>query len=139
MTGNPSTSTYQWFKDTYLPQPAELALSLGCGFGGFERIAIALGLARTFHANDLSVGAIEKAKAAALEAGMADKIKYSVENLDEIVLPNATYDAIFRISSVHHVFELERLFAQCRQALKPGALLFLDEYIGPSPSKPRHS
>lgn len=131
-TGSPQKSTYQWFKESYFPQPAELALSLGCGLGGFERTAIAIGLARRFQANDLSAGAIEKAKASALEAGMADKIEYSVANLNEIVLPPATYDAIFGISSVHHVFELERLFAQCRQALKPGALLFLDEYIGPS-------
>lgn len=43
-----------------------------------------------------------------------------------------TYDAIFAISSAHHVFELENLLTQCRIALKPGSLLFQDKYIGPS-------
>ena len=34
--------------------------------------------------------------------------------------------------SAHHVYGLENYFKQYRQALKPGAFLFLDEFIGPS-------
>ena len=85
-----------------------------------------------FHANDLSDGAIEKAREGAAQAGLADKIEYSVLNLDDFALPAASYDAIFALSSAHHVFRLENLFRQCRKALKPHGLLFLDEYIGPS-------
>lgn len=132
VTGDPNLSTAAWFKQKFFPQPVELALALGCGFGGFERAAIDLGIAKKFHANDLSTGAIEKARQDAREADMADKIEYRVLNLDECVLPRETYDAIFAVSSAHHVFQLENLFRQCRQALKPGGLMFLDEYIGPS-------
>jgi SAM-dependent methyltransferase len=60
------------------------------------------------------------------------RIEYSALDLNEATLPRSTYDAIFILSAAHHVFELEHLFAHCHAALKPGGLLILDEYIGPS-------
>ncbi len=132
VSGDPKVSTMWWFRNKYFQRPVELALSLGCGFGGFERFGIDNGITRKFHANDLSDGAIEKAREGAAQAGLADKIEYSVLNLDDFALPAASYDAIFALSSAHHVFRLENLFRQCRKALKPHGLLFLDEYIGPS-------
>jgi 2-polyprenyl-3-methyl-5-hydroxy-6-metoxy-1,4-benzoquinol methylase len=132
VSGDPNLPTVAWLQQQFFPEPVELGLSLGCGFGGFERVAINLGIARKFHANDISEGAIKKAEAAAREAGLEEKIEYTVANLDECSLPAETYDAIFALSSAHHVFQLENLFRQCRSSLKPGGLLFLDEYIGPS-------
>ena len=133
ISGDPGVSTAAWFKQKFFPEPAELCLSLGCGFGHFERSCIDNGIAKKFHANDISAGAIEKARQAAANAGMSDKITYEVVNLDgDYNLPPATYDAIFAIASAHHVFQLENLFRQCRAALKPGGKLFLDEYVGPS-------
>lgn len=132
VSGDPNVSTMQWFRNKYFPRPVDLALSLGCGFGGFERFGIAAGIARKFHANDLSDGAIAKAREVAAAEGFGDKIDYSVVNLDECTLPAATYDAVFALSSAHHVFRLENLFRQCRKTLKPNGLLFMDEYIGPS-------
>jgi SAM-dependent methyltransferase len=132
VSGDPTVSTLAWFKQKYFPRPVDLALSLGCGFGGFERFGLEVGIAKKFIANDLSEGAIGKARETAAQAGMADRIEYSVANLDECRLPAATYDAIFALSAAHHVFQLENLFRQCRKALKPGGLLFLDEYVGPS-------
>ena len=37
VTGNPKLGTYLCWAGKYFQKPAELALSLGCGFGGFER------------------------------------------------------------------------------------------------------
>lgn len=132
VSGDPKVSTLLWFRQKYFPRPVDLALSLGCGFGGFERLGVEQNIARTFHANDLSEGAVAKARETAAQAGMADRIEYSVVNLDECELPAARYDAIFALSAAHHVFRLENLFRQCRRALKPGGLFFLDEYVGPS-------
>ena len=132
ITGNPQLSTVDWFKRKFFAVPVDLCLSLGCGFGDFERAAISLGIATRFHAHDLAPAAVETAQKRATEAGMGNRIDYSVENLDRIDLPSETYDAVFGISAVHHVFELERLFRKVRASLKPGGLFFLDEYVGPS-------
>ena len=132
VSGDPNVSTLMWFKQTYFPRPVELALSLGCGFGRFERDAVSVGIAKKFHANDISEGAVAKARKDAADAGLANQIEYSVLNLNDATLSRATYDAVFVLSAAHHVFELEKLFRQCRKALKPGGMLFLDEYVGPS-------
>jgi SAM-dependent methyltransferase len=55
-----------------------------------------------------------------------------VLDLNSGKLPEAAYDVVFALSCIHHVFQLEELFKQVRRAMKPGALFYLDEYIGPS-------
>ena len=132
VSGDPKIDTYSWFKQTYFPNAVPLALTIGCGLGPFERYAIKIGIAERFQANDISSGAIETAKALAAEAGLSNRIDYSVVDVDHIELPPKQYDAIFTISSAHHIYNLENLFRQCRHALKPTGLLLLDEYIGPS-------
>jgi SAM-dependent methyltransferase len=134
VSGDPNIDTFAWFKQKFFPKPAELCLSLGCGSGRVERMSINLGISNRFDGIDISEGAIDKARQAAIAAGLADRITYNVANLDDPALSFRTemYDGIFAHSSIHHVFQLENLFRQCRSALKAGGLLFLDEYIGPS-------
>ena len=61
-SGDPNIGTAEWLRRKYLPQPADLALSLGCGFGAFDRDVIKSGIARKLHSNDISAGAIERAR-----------------------------------------------------------------------------
>ena len=132
VSGDASTIVSQYWQQKYLTTPAEIALSLGCGFGNFERFTLSAGLAARMEAVDISPAAVEKAERYAADAGLSDRVSYSVKDLDRDSLPVDRYNAIFGIASVHHVRELERLFEQCRKALKKDGLLFLDEYIGPS-------
>jgi hypothetical protein len=46
VTGDPDLVAAGWFNQKFFPEPVDLALSLGCGFGGFERVMIAFGLAK---------------------------------------------------------------------------------------------
>lgn len=130
--GDPTADLAEYWRRSFLTKPAPVALSLGCGFGLWERIALAKNLAAHIDAYDVSEGAIEKARAYAAEAGFADRVTYAVADLNAIELPEQHYDAIFGISSLHHVQELERLFSLCRRALKLGGLMFIDEYVGPA-------
>jgi SAM-dependent methyltransferase len=50
-------------------------------------------------------------------------------------LPANAYDIVFFHGSLHHVRSVERALAQVRRALKPGGLLYLDEYMGPARSE----
>jgi SAM-dependent methyltransferase len=132
VSGDFEVGVAEHWRRTYLASPAPLALSVGCGFGGFERDALRMGLAERFEAVDISSKAIEKAKAYAAEAGLSGRISYAAVDLEKATLAEDHYDAIFGISSIHHVKDLEGLFRQCRRALKPGGLMFLEEYVGPS-------
>jgi len=132
ISGDPDLSTVVWFKNKFLAKPSEHCLALGCGHGVFDRQAIEFGLARHVHAVDISKGAIESARQAASDAGLATQIDYEVSDINKISLPASTYDLVVAMSSIHHVAELENLFAQCARTLKPGGLFFMDEYVGPS-------
>jgi 2-polyprenyl-3-methyl-5-hydroxy-6-metoxy-1,4-benzoquinol methylase len=132
VSGDVSIGVAEHWRRRFIPKPVPLALSTGCGFGGFERMALSMGLAERFEACDVSKSAIEQARTYAKDAGLADRVTYQVIDLDRSTLPEGRYDAIFGISSVHHVGNLEDFFESCRAALKPGGLLFMDEYVGPS-------
>ncbi len=132
VTGDPNLHFVEWFQQAYLPTQVDLALSLGCGLGGFERSACQLRIAQKIDANDISSGAIVTAKAEAEKAGLGDRINYSIVNLDEAGFPEAAYDVVFGNSCVHHVFQLEGLFKRVRKSMKPGALFYLNEYVGPT-------
>jgi SAM-dependent methyltransferase len=132
VTGDSSVSTIEWVKRVYFPKAVGELLSLGCGFGGFERHAVDIGIAKSIYAIDVSSGAIERSRKSVAEAGLSDQIRYEIGDLNKLQLQPSSYDAIAAISSVHHIFQLENLFAQCRTALRPGGLMVLDEYVGPS-------
>jgi SAM-dependent methyltransferase len=131
VTGDASVNGVQWFQRKYLPGSVDVALSLGCGLGPFERDAVRMKIAERLFAVDISPGAIETARRAAAAAGMSDRISYAVLDLNSDALPRATYDVVFGLSCIHHVFELDHAFEQIHLSLKPGGLLYIDEYIGP--------
>jgi SAM-dependent methyltransferase len=131
-TGDANKEIFECLRRQYLPEPADLALSLGSGFGAFDRMAIKNNFARRIHAFDLSTNAVAQATTAAEAEGLADRIQYSVADLNSIQLPSKQYDAVFAIAAVHHIFQLEDLFKRILNTMKPNAIFILDEYIGPS-------
>lgn len=132
VTGDANKGVLEDFRLRYFSEPPDLALSLGCGFGAFDRMAVRHNFARRIHACDLSANAIAVARATAEAEGITDRIEYSIADMNSIQLPRQQYDIVFAVSTVHHVFHLEGLFKQVLNTLKPGALFVLDEYIGPS-------
>ena len=124
---------YGRFLDRYLKGnlPVERALTLGCGRGELERGLSKYGFARIHEAVDITESAVRLAEQAAATESF-NHIRYAVADLNTIQLEPRAYDVIFGISSIHHVEELEHLFDQTREALRPGGYLFLDEYIGPT-------
>jgi SAM-dependent methyltransferase len=132
MTGDPNVNWLNFVKQRYCETPRETGLSLGCGEGCAERDAIQLGLCMQMEAYDLSPGAIQAAEEQAAAVGMADRIRYGIADLDEISLPAAAYDLIIAGQSVHHISNLEHLAEQLHKSLRPGGILILNEYVGPS-------
>ncbi|SDJ55500.1 Methyltransferase domain-containing protein [Aliiruegeria lutimaris] len=46
-------------------------------------------------------------------------------------LPDASYDVITFIASLHHFDDLDGILKRCERALAPGGVLWATEYIGP--------
>lgn len=128
--GDPGRNWLEYFKRRHLPETVARGLTIGCGDGGLERHGAVLRLCEHYDAFDVSPGAIEIAQAAAAKAGLAN-VTYAVQDLNDAAFERDRYDVAFASMALHHIENLEHLFEQVREALKPGGLLVFNEYVGP--------
>lgn len=135
VTGDPNLWPMEWFAKNYAPKPLELGLSVGCGTGLLERDLFAKGVCARVEGVDFSPESIAEARRGAEEAGLASSLDYRLADINAIRLPRARYDIVFFHGSLHHIRNVEGVMEEVRGALRPGGLLFLDEYMGPSRSE----
>lgn len=125
-----------WFQDAFAERlPVGEALVLGCGTGSLERDLVGKGIARRALGVDVVEEPLAFARNEAQSAGLADRIRYRcgdarafLEDLEEPA------EAIFFQASLHHFEDVPGFLALVRSRLRPGGLLYLDEYVGPSMS-----
>jgi SAM-dependent methyltransferase len=117
--------------------PVARALSVGCGTGSLERVAVRFGMAERIDGIDVSATALDRARSlAAADAALAGRIAYT--EVDAATWLQATapgrYQLILFHGSLHHIADLEAVLASCAAVLRGAAQgwLYLDEYIGPS-------
>ncbi len=132
VTGDPNRWPMEWFARRYAPSPLPRGLSVGCGPGLLERDVIEKGICRAVEGIDFSSEAIARARQGAQEANLSKVLEYRVGDVNAMELPEEAFDIVFFHGSLHHVRSVERALAAVRGALKPGGLLYLDEYMGPS-------
>jgi SAM-dependent methyltransferase len=130
VTGSPDLWPIEWYR-TRVPAPFPAALSLGCGEGALERDLLAKGLCTSILGIDISATALKLAEARAREAGLTG-VEYRQGDLNSLELPDAAFDAAFFHQSLHHVEDLDSCLSATAAALRPGALVYFDEYVGPS-------
>lgn len=135
VTGDPNRWPMEWFAGRYARQPASLGLSIGSGSGLLERDVVTKGICRAVEGIDFSAEAVAQARRDAEEANLSRVLDYRVADINALSLPADRYDIVFFHGSLHHVRSVERALSQVRHALKPGGLLYLDEYMGPSRSE----
>ncbi|HEY0203996.1 MAG TPA: methyltransferase domain-containing protein [Acetobacteraceae bacterium] len=111
--------------------PIPRALEIGCGDGGIALGLMQAGWFKCLDAFDVAEGAIASAQAQAAAAGF-DTLRFLVRDGDTLTLEPGAYDFIYANHALHHITNLEHLFAQCAAALRPGGMLFASDYVGPS-------
>ncbi|SDT93735.1 Glycosyltransferase, GT2 family [Pseudomonas pohangensis] len=134
VSGNPDLRCYQQLRQ-FLEQrgwhfPVKRAASLGCGFGGLERALANEHMAERIDGYDIASGAIAEARRLGVQMHLPS-LHYHVTDLERLQLPEAEFDLIFAYSCIHHIDDLDRMFKQIRQALRPGGIFHLHEYVGP--------
>ncbi|HET7705943.1 MAG TPA: class I SAM-dependent methyltransferase [Thermoanaerobaculia bacterium] len=123
---------FDWFERWLGGRRFERALSIGCGAGALERDLVRRGICANIDAFDGSVGSLRLARQEAVASGMAGRIRYFASNFNEPVLPRRKYDLVLFHQSAHHVAKLEKLYRALLRSMKSDAILYLDEYVGPS-------
>ncbi|SCX59351.1 class I SAM-dependent methyltransferase [Variovorax sp. EL159] len=133
-SGQPNINAYDHLKNRLSAAgwqfPVRRVASLGCGFGALERDLAGLGIAERIDGYDLAAPAIEEARRLAAEAGLQG-LHYHLIDLEREPLPENAFDIVFASHSIHHIENLDGLFASVRRALRPGGVFHLSEFIGP--------
>ena len=106
----------------------ERGLSLACGSGRAERNALASGICTSFHGVDVAEGAVEEARKIAHKEKL--DITYTVDDLNSIELEPNSYDVVITQNCLHHVLQLEHLAEQIHRTLRPGGVLWIQDYVG---------
>ena len=109
------------------------ALSLGCGAGHLDRIFKLHGYEfRSFTGIDISRAAVNRAAELASTVNLAPTVSYIASDLNQHQLPPDRFDFIYFFQSLHHIEALEWVLDQARGALRPGGLMLVNEFVGPS-------
>jgi SAM-dependent methyltransferase len=132
ISGTPAMWPLDWFESVTKGRRFRRALSIGCGTGGMERDLVRRGVAATVDAFDGSVHSLYLARTAADAEGMGKAIRYFAADFNAPKLPRGTYDLVIFHQSLHHVGKLEKLLREVLLSMVPGALLYIDEFVGPS-------
>lgn len=130
VTGSPDCWPIEWLQ-TLVPSPFAAAVSLGCGEGALERDLLSKGLCASILGIDISSAALKLAQTRSEAAGLTG-VRYQRGDLNTLKLPPAAFDAAFFHQSLHHVEDLDTCLSATASALRPGALVYIDEYVGPS-------
>jgi SAM-dependent methyltransferase len=112
--------------------PLQRTVSIGCGRGSLERDLVGKGIVTQICGVDLSLAALEEARLAAAESGLSGAIEYVRADAHAYLAAQSDLDAVFFHASLHHFADPERTLSVARNSLRPGGLLYLDEYTGPS-------
>lgn len=104
-------------------------LSLGCGYGGIElEIAQSLKSAYQLTAVDINPGVLSRARHEARQRKL--NIQFQSIDLNFAEIPEKSFDLIFAHASLHHLLNLEHLFAQIHRGLKDHGRLIIQDVIG---------
>jgi SAM-dependent methyltransferase len=129
VTGDSAKSFEAYFLERYCSQPFGRALSLGAGGGHFELSMLNLGACSEILGVDISETRVRHANALVPEH-MKGRLVFECANL-ETWRPSGHFDLLIARDVLHHIARLEELCRSLRELLMPGALLYVDEFVGP--------
>jgi len=133
VTGDPAKWPIEFLPQVVADRlPLRRAVSIGCGVGHLERSLVEIGLVERVTGVDASLVALERARSAAAEAGLSDRISYVAADARAFLGGARGLDAVFFHSSLHHFDRLPAFLGLVRSALSARGLLYFDEYVGPA-------
>ncbi|MFN4229323.1 class I SAM-dependent methyltransferase [Parvibaculum sp.] len=111
--------------------PFKHAVSVGCGRATKEQALLKSGTVERFDLFDLSDQRLKVAKARYEEKGQGDKANFVVGDAFATT-PRNTYDLVYWSASLHHMMDARAALEWSREVLKPGGVLMVHEYTGPT-------
>jgi SAM-dependent methyltransferase len=112
-------------------RPLRRGISVGCGNGGKEIALVRDGVVGHMLGYDLAEARLAHARETAAGLGLSDRIEF--RQGDAFVShAGPEFDFVYWNNSLHHMFDVPAALTWSRDVLRPGGLLLIDEFVGPS-------
>ncbi|GDX40463.1 SAM-dependent methyltransferase [Armatimonadota bacterium] len=124
---------WQTLRSMLPPMEGLRVLDLGCGFGYFARWACKAGASNVVGI-DLSEKMLERARILTLDP----VVTYYRENLENLSLPNASFDLVYSSLALHYLEDFGAICSEVRKALTMGGyfVFSVEHPIYTAPSHP---
>ncbi|MEO0371787.1 MAG: methyltransferase domain-containing protein [Pseudomonadota bacterium] len=106
-------------------------VSVGAGDGAKEIAMIAAGLVENFDLFEVSEDRVAQSRQAAADAGLSEHVTARLEDAFDHDF-EGEYDLVYWEHALHHMFDVDHAVGWSVRALKPGGLLVINDYIGPT-------
>jgi SAM-dependent methyltransferase len=105
-------------------RPGGRLLDFGCGWG--ENTPLFAHIGYQVEGFDISENNLKVARRLAEQAGVADKVHFTIQRAEQLSYSNAHFDVVAGIDILHHV-EIGSALRECRRVLRPGGMAFFVE------------
>jgi ubiquinone/menaquinone biosynthesis C-methylase UbiE len=116
-----------WLDDLIGRGPFGHAAVLGCDEDRHDAEWMRRGASSSLDIYELSPHVIRKVRSV---LGTRRDVRFIEADLNFATLPAERYDVIWSSGCLHHIVNLEHLFAEVERALRPGGLFALHDYVG---------
>ncbi|HET9505590.1 MAG TPA: methyltransferase domain-containing protein [Hymenobacter sp.] len=132
ITGDPARPYEGYVVEKYLRGRTGLRLcSLGSGSCSHELAFASHPAFELVECVDIAGALLAKAAAQARQEGLTN-MRFEVRDVNRQPWPTAAYDVILFHSALHHFRQVEAVVGHVWQALRPGGLLIINDYVGPN-------
>jgi len=133
VSGDPHIDHRQYILARHLEGKSGLiALSPGCGTGANELGWAETGVFARIDACDLSPNRIQEASRMAGQKGLSQVLNFFTADAHGLSPQPGTYDVVMFEGSLHHIDRVHEMLARVKDWLKPGGLLVVRDFVGPS-------
>jgi len=110
---------------------ADRGVSVGCGVATKEMVLLRRDVVHHFDLYEISEARIEQAAAAAAKWNLEDRITWHNEPADFESAGETAYDVVYWNKALHHMLDTQQALAWSREVLKPGGLIYMNDFVGP--------
>lgn len=128
--GSPTVTVFDYLKSAYPEFATASALSLCAGDGSFEKLLLTHGIFGSITGMDIAAERVAAGNSAA--DAFSERLQFAVGDVNSGEFGDAQYDVVFAKAALHHVEQLEKMFAGVRRCLKPGGKLVTIDFFGPT-------
>jgi SAM-dependent methyltransferase len=132
VTGDGDTDFIRWFCDRHLADRTGLdALMVGCGSGHSLPAWMATGRFARLDAFDIAPGQVARAREEVASLGLGERVRVEVADAATLAPRLVAYDVVLAEQALHHLSPLDAIVASLARMLRPGGLVFVDDFVGP--------